>query len=640
MTRRIEPRLWTIASAILVLLAWGTRPASALLLGKDREMRLSGRAYTALRVGTQQMGGDDDPLSWPDSGAGHIRQHRYFLQLDFDHDLLKLAEHGYGVARLFDWLDLDAFSYSMSYRGEGEGIYDYGPSEFSDLHAKTRAVRLNFPNPDVVFPAPPAELLIRTRRKIPREMIRQRVSRLRDIARQRHRLFLAYVDLEKGPLFVRIGRQVLAWGDTDIFRLLDNINPLDDSFGGFFISLDERRLPIEMIRANWTFGSFGPFADVDLEGFAATGNRVATNPGIPPGSPWAPAGFGFPNPAVRPLLRLPDRTAIRGGGRLRFTAKDVTYQLAHYYTYLDVPGAQFKLPGVPTNIPNCSGGNTPKFCNPIVAFQRYPRVSVTGGSLSFPISRLYTIVRSEAAWIRGEPMNRQGVGNSHHSFFGFDFDGKPTRQLRRLRAAKNTEGGLNPFVYPRFVDPRRQNPLWGTVLQRDTFNMSIGFDVNRFIRWLNPHQSFFITTQFFYRHVFDSPGDLVLPVPVRNTRVGKRLPAVGVPNERNILGTGVGGGCQGGRRACKIQPRLGHLDDDRFLHTLLITTSYWSGRVVPALAMFYDWQGPVLVQPGVTYVRDPFRFIVDYTYIGGPTTGQIGLVRDRDNARFQVEFVF
>ena len=39
-----------------------------------------------------------------------------------------------------------------------------------------------------------------------------------------------------------------AWGETDIFRLLDNINPLDDSFGGFFIALDERRMPIEMVR--------------------------------------------------------------------------------------------------------------------------------------------------------------------------------------------------------------------------------------------------------------------------------------------------------------------------------------------------------------------------------------------------------
>ena len=88
------------------------------------------------------------------------------------------------------------------------------------------------------------------------------------------------------------------------------------------------------------------------------------------------------------------------------------------------------------------------------------------------------------------------------------------------------------------------------------------------------------------------------------------------------------------------QPRFFHLADDQFLQTLLITTSYSGGRIVPSYGMFYDWQGAIVVQPGVTLVRDPFRFIFDYTRIDGPPTGQIGAVRDRDNVRFQVEYVF
>jgi hypothetical protein len=158
--------------------------------------------------------------------------------------------------------------------------------------------------------------------------------------------------------------------------------------------------------------------------------------------------------------------------------------------------------------------------------------------------------------------------------------------------------------------------------------MSVGLDVNRFVRWINPNQTVFLTTQFFYKHVFDSPGDLVLPTPARNIEVSRQIPFAGTP------------GCAGGSRPCRLRPRLYHLDDDRFLHTLLITTSYSGGRIVPAFAMFYDWQGPLLFQPGVALVRDPFRFIVDYTRIEGPATGQIGTVRDRDNLRFQVEFVF
>jgi hypothetical protein len=91
---------------------------------------------------------------------------------------------------------------------------------------------------------------------------------------------------------------------------------------------------------------------------------------------------------------------------------------------------------------------------------------------------------------------------------------------------------------------------------------------------------------------------------------------------------------------CSLQPRLYHLNDDRILQTLLITTSYSGGRVVPFYGMFYDWQGAVVFQPGVQLVRDPFRFIADYTRIEGAPTGQFGAVRDRDNIRFQVEYVF
>jgi hypothetical protein len=56
--------------------------------------------------------------------------------------------------------------------------------------------------------------------------------------------------------------------------------------------------------------------------------------------------------------------------------------------------------------------------------------------------------------------------------------------------------------------------------------------------------------------------------------------------------------------------------------------------------MFYDWQGAAVFQPGVTLIRDPFRFAMDYSAVVGSATGQFGAVRDRDNIRFQVEYVF
>jgi hypothetical protein len=607
-TKRHPPlRLMT---SLLGLALAASGPAHAIPVDDRGDMKLGLRAYTNVRIGTETTGGDENTLSWPRSGAGHVRQHRYFLQLKFDHDLKRLAQASYAWLGLLGLLDLDGLSYSLQYRGEGEGIYDYGASEFTDPASDLRALRLDAPDTQV-------GTLTLSSSRIPEEFIQRYVKRLNERARQKHRLFLGYLDVEKGPLFVRVGRQILAWGETDIFRLLDNINPLDDGFGGFFISLDERRVPLEMVRTSWRFGNVGPLADAYVEGFVASGKRVSQIPGIPAGSPWSPGGIASPRPQLLTLINAPDAADVRGGARLVFNHGDVTYTLAHYYTYLDVPGGRFVLPG------SQSGFNSPRFDNPILAYGEYPRVPITGGALTFPVPSWYLVVRSEAAYFQDEPMNRQGRGDSAD---GLAAPGSPG--FNRLRRQNNTEGGLDPFVWPRFLDQTRTRPFWGRVLQRDTFNMSVGLDVNRFVRWINPNQTVFLTTQFFYKHVFDSPGDLVLPTPARNIEVSRQIPFAGTP------------GCAGGSRPCRLRPRLYHLDDDRFLHTLLITTSYSGGRIVPAFAMFYDWQGPLLFQPGVALVRDPFRFIVDYTRIEGPATGQIGTVRDRDNLRFQVEFVF
>jgi hypothetical protein len=627
------------------------RNAAAFPLDESGDMKLGLRAYTAVRVGTEKIGGED-MLNYPGSPPGHVRQHRYFLQLDFDHELTRIAHSGWGPARLFGLLD-NAFNsmgwqgssdvrYTVQYRGEGEGLYDYGPSEYSDAADHMRKFRLN--TPEVHIDEDALNVHVNLNRKLPEELIRERVDKLRRIARQRHRLFLAYLDWERGPAFIRVGRQILAWGETDVFRLLDNINPLDDSFGGFFIALDERRLPIEMVRGSYRFGDFGPLQDGFIEAFAATGERVATFPGIPNGSPWAPGGIATPNPSVRTFVNGPDATDIRGGARMVFTVGDVTTTLAHYYTYLDIPGVRFTLPGLRQCAGEAGATNTARFCNPIIASQEFPRVPISGLSITFPVPQFYTIIRSEAAYFQGEPMNRQGQGDPNDTFAE-----KGTPGFRRLVAQNNTEGGLDPFVWPRFIDAGnlRQHPVHGQLLQRDTFNMAIGADINRFIRWLNPTQTFFFTTQLFYKHVFDSPGDLILPVPIRNIRVGNETPVVGTKGPlngvlENVFGATVGCGNGPGkaRRPCKLRPRFLKLNDDRFLQTLLITTSYSGGRIVPSFGTFYDWQGAFVFQPGVQFVRDPFRLIFDYTRITGSPTGQFGAVRDRDNVRAQVEYVF
>ena len=621
-TPRRPRALAVVVLAAAALLA--TRPARALDLDDHGDMRLGLRAYTAVRLGTNKMGGPNNPLNYPPSGVGHVRQHRYFLQIDFEHNLLDYATTGSGLARAFGWLDLDVFKYQLTYRGEREGIYDYGPDEFSHYRDELLAFRRDVPK---------EAASAGVKQTLEPGFINQRIKKLHEIGRTRNRLFYAYVEFEKGPFYSRIGRQVLAWGETDVFRLLDNINPLDDSFGGFFIALDERRVPLDMIRSSWNFGNLGPLSDAFLEGFVAQGNKIAVSPGIPEGSPWNPGGLSYPNPSLARVAHVPDYDDWRGGARFVANLGGATWTLAHYYTYLDVPGIQFIIPGCKPTPPHgaicnpfAGDSNTAAYGNEIQAVLRNPRVQITGLSTTFPITSLYTIVRSEAAYFRGEPMNRAGQGNP-----ALNVQPLGTPAANSLQG--NLKGGLNPFLYPAFLDLTRRNGYAGSLLQLDTFNMAVGFDVNRYIRFLNPTQTFFISTQMFYKHVFESPGDLVLPVVYKNVGVNGNAPVVG----KKTLGCETPGG---GRRNCKLQPRFYRLDDNRFLHTLLITTSYRGGSVVPVLGMFYDWQGAYVVQPGVTLVHDPFRFTMDYTLVAGNATGQFGAVRDRDNVRFQVEYVF
>src|SRR5690242_994901 len=270
-SRRGLAKTLSVAAMVVVALVVASR-SHALVLDDRGEMRLGLREYTSVRIGTETMGGEDDPLTFPRSGAGHVRQNRYFLEVKLDHDIRRLGTTTKGLAWLLGWIDPNKLSYSLQYRGEGEGIYDFGPQEFSHEADSLRRFRLELPN----TAGTPLETIAKTSNTLDPRFIDERISHLRRIARQRHRFFLGYVDFEKGPVFLRVGRQILAWGETDVFRLLDNINPLDASFGGFFIALDERRPPIEMVRSSYRCGSYGPIQDAFLEGVVATGDRVPT----------------------------------------------------------------------------------------------------------------------------------------------------------------------------------------------------------------------------------------------------------------------------------------------------------------------------------------------------------------------------
>lgn len=671
---------------VVVLCAafWGP-PARAANLDKNGEIKLGVRTYVNARIGTEDTDyssnvGNPDPAhqtynvlqkskTFPYSAAGHLRQNRFFAEIELKHDLSRLQKEGFGPLSLLNampsWIRLHNLGYGITYRGEGDGIYDWGPSEYrtaKQWYYNQETGGINYgdncgdfgvkgcisKNPATGAPVPVTGLR----------------RRLRNISTERSRLFQAYVDADVGKyVFFRFGRQILSWGETDSFRLLDNINPIDSSFGGFLVPLDERRVPLDMLRAQVRIGDIGPLSETFFEFYGAIDDKVGYAPGIPAGGPWSLPNTGVPSANTESIHEQPARTFkdMRGGGRFNFNLGDGTFSVAHYYTYFDIPALQtFIRPGFPVNPtydaqdldlvhpgqPDpCIGLNTSSPCvnsfhdsinngYSVLAVQKAPLTQVTGASMTFALPSLYSILRGEFAYFHDEARFTQSQIDPfiYHYFKPDDKNGfekiAPSVLSRACgNVASELRGG--PAASQADHDTCR---LTGGRRLGDSINMAIGWDANQFIRILNPNQTFFISAQFFYKRLLGA----VSRRPISTDRVpieGEVLPVTQfdtyVPQGGlNTLGA--------------VEPNLIHQPTNSYFNTFFIATSYRSGTITPSFTFFYDWGGATVFIPAITFVQDPFRLTIDYSilsagaYKGGSGTS---LGKDRDNVQFRIEYV-
>jgi hypothetical protein len=592
----------------------GAAGVEARYLDQGQELRLGVRTYVNARVGTEntdvfEIRPEDLPNLGPDavvtnsetfpySSAGHLRQNRFFLEVDLEHKLDRLLQDGFGPLWLLNRLplDIEGLAYRVTFRSEYEGVYDWGPSEYRTASSYTTGSLLT--NPDVELPNNPIsglEVDVAAARR-----------NLRDKGSHRERLFQAYVEGNVGDTFFRFGRQNLSWGESDGFRLLDQINPLDNSFGGFLISLDERRVPLDMLRMQHYLGGIGPIYDAFIEAYAAIDDEVSYVPGLLQGSPWGLPQLDKPSAVVKPLFYQPNRNFedIRGGARLVFSQGRGTFSIAHYYTFADQPNVlvqvaeRFPLRALPSKYLS-ETSLTPA------------QIQISGGSATWAVPYEWAqkiglsgepIVRMEFAYMKDEP--------------------------------RSLQEGIDPFLFY-LLESRRPDGMPKTESGNrtgDSINALVGVDINQWIRFLNPSQSFLFSTQFFYK---------------RLQGAGERAPVDGYPTvetgevllvpERlinpRIAGLNLG---------FPLEPVFVRQPTDQFLQTLIITTSYRSGMITPVFAMFYDWSGSVAIQPSLTLSYDPFRFVVDYSFIEANKlkgSSGISLLRDRDNVQFRIEYV-
>ena len=228
MAHRPSRRWLAVALAATGLLA--AREAQALKITDT--INLTVRAYGNLRIGTmdkQSTRPANQPAecyatpnaencvfggTFPFSHAGDVIQNRYFLEMKWQHDLLPWTEQ---YLKYTPWNmaatamgktlpGVTSFRYYLTYRGEADSIYNWGPSPYSHQGQSLKEIETQ------IFVASNGNLKGEALRQVSQYRVDRMRNRLRAVGDYRNRLFQAFVDWEQGPFFMRFGRQSLAWG--------------------------------------------------------------------------------------------------------------------------------------------------------------------------------------------------------------------------------------------------------------------------------------------------------------------------------------------------------------------------------------------------------------------------------------------
>lgn len=337
-----------------------------------------------------------------------------------------------------------------------------------------------------------------------------------------------YTLADGSDLFLKLGRQQVVWGRTDLFRVLDVINPVDYSRNNIYDELQDIRIPMWIAQAEWRFGGSESMQERNLQlvwnfdkfrpnnlgqcGTANTildagcffrgmtniwdnGGTVSNFAGFaPPGTPAAATGpfiaTNFPAHVLgirevhlpawslsNTQLGMKFEGVTQGG--LNFSLNALTYrsQLPSLRSINMTHGAINPFTGAPGNTSPFSGPAQGVPTTHMIAFDmHYPRVNLLGGSMDFQIESANAAVRIEGALTKGEEF-------------------------------ANT---ARPKLYS-------ENKVWRSV---------IGVDRPTFIPFISETRTTLLSAQLFWQHIFDHES-YAMPG-------GK----VGMPDwEDNLIGT-------------------------------------------------------------------------------------------------------
>ena len=287
----------------------------------------------------------------------------------------------------------------------------------------------------------------------------------------------------------QLGKQQVVWGRTDLFRVLDVINPVDYSRNNIYDELQDIRIPMWIFTAEYRMGATETFDDTNVQfvwnfdkfrpnnlGQGGTPNQilgagdffrgmknlwdnggtVANFAAAAPGNPGTATTFG-PNQIGIRKAHMPDwslsntQVGIKWEGVYQgtgFSLNALTYRS-------QLPSLRGGIPAVNGFFP--IGGPLAAGTGPwpyLIAFDiHFPRVNMVGGSMDMQLEEIKSSLRVETAVTKGEEF-------------------------------ANT---AKPKLYS-------ESKVWRYV---------IGLDRPTFIPFLNENRAFLLSAQLFGQHLLD-----------------------------------------------------------------------------------------------------------------------------------------
>jgi hypothetical protein len=590
--RRSSVRAVRLAGAAVVGVLAIAQAAQAFYLDEDRNLSVRLRTYAQVAIATQNSYTETDP---PKS-FGQVMQNRYFANPEFDAKWAPYLPQGY----------VDELTTRLALWGFYDGLYDYGPAQYADRLSQQR---FHYEDGNTANPFPHGAFI--TDGYSPQQALEGRGSRIdiRDEYARRWRVNEAYVSVAKGPIFLRIGRQAISWGESDTIGLLDANNPFDVTIvPGVFADLDEQRIPLWTARMTAElFNTVGPFSSGFLDSYIVPGMIDTTISPFPIGSasPYSPPPAAGPAPPIpgsfaqgqEQFLQLPSYKFGNSRWGVRFQtviARNFTTSLWFYKTFNQAPTP------VLLGISQVGHG--------IVAQLNERLENVAGIATTFYSDWINSIIRAEIEVFNNEPA---------------------------FRYATNFAPFINSITKP--------TPTGGHFDKVNIIRGELGVDRNFFITALNPSTSFTNVNAFVFTALPDETkfkdyraGGLLKPSALRRQAAGgAQAGAIAFTCDGQNPGPGQPRGCDFVNESPFSAFVQSHVE-----------TAYMHGKLAPAVTVIMNTYGALAFLNDLSY-RWTDSFITSARYVNIHTFGNnvndgfdtgLGLFRDRDQVWFRATY--